>query len=576
MRTRPLIAMAASTVTVVALIAAPMSAGAATTNLAPFGIATASSSENDTVGPQNAIDGDAATRWSSAFADPQTLTVDLGALATVDSVELTWEAAHASAYTLATSTDGTAWTEVHAETAADGGVDEIALDGASLRYLRMTGTARATVYGYSLYEVEVLGEFTEQAVSMGADTLQLREKGTAQIPVRLNKPAATEVTVAYATADGTAVAGEDYQAAEGTLTFAPGETQKTIPVRGIDDTTDEPNKTFTVSISDPSDGVLASPRTETTVTVLDDDVTPTDGKPKTIRDFEGDVPIGPGPVGIFTFGGDADDHPVLTVPQVDRAGAPAGNHVLNVAYNAQLYGGFSDDLLYDRDPQDWSGYFGFRFWFKGGNTAPLPPGSGARINIEIKDGGVNGERSELWTTSFTDDFDDWTLIEIPFSQFVYRTDYQPIGGINHVLDLTAMWGYAFTPPVNRPGTFALDDIRGVRRGRCRRRSPRSAPTKPVYPVDEGDTAEVGITLTTTSGDPLDADVTVGVRGARRRRLRRHRGHGHLPGRHGDRRRPHRRGGDEEGRHRRGGRDRRRQARPCRTTCAWRRASPPRW
>jgi beta-glucosidase len=33
-------------------------------------------------------------------------------------------------------------------------------------------------------------------------------------------------------------------------------------------------------------------------------------------------------------------------------------------------------------------------------------------------------------------------------------------------------------------------------------------TKPVYPVDEGDTAEVGITLTTTSGDPLDADVTV--------------------------------------------------------------------
>ena len=49
------------------------------------------------------------------------------------------------------------------------------------------------------------------------------------------------------------------------------------------------------------------------MTVLDDDVTPTDGKPQTIRDFEGDVPIGapPGP-GLFTFGGDADDHPRLT------------------------------------------------------------------------------------------------------------------------------------------------------------------------------------------------------------------------------------------------------------------------
>ena len=274
------------------------------------------------------------------------------------------------------SADAQTWTTVHEEAAADGGVDEIALEHADLRYVRMTGTARATPYGYSLYEIEVLGEFTEQAVSLATPSAQVREKGTLRLPVRLNKAAGTAVTVAYATADGTAVAGEDYQAATGTLTFAPGETAQTIAVRGVDDTADEPNKTFTVSLLDPSAGVLVSPRAETVVTVLDDDVPPTGGEPRTIRDFEGDVPIGPGPAGIFTFGGDADDHPQLTVPQLARAGAPADNHVLNVAYHAQLYGGVVDNLFFDRDPQDWSGYLGIRFWWYGGNTAPLPPGSG--------------------------------------------------------------------------------------------------------------------------------------------------------------------------------------------------------
>ena len=500
MQIRPLVASAAAVLTTAALLVSPQIAHADPVNLAPFGVATATTSETSAVGPQNAIDGDPATRWSSLFTDPQSLTVDLGATASVDTVRLTWEAAYATAYTVATSTDGTDWTTIKDETAGDGGTDDVAADGATARYVRITGTARATAYGYSLYEVEVLGEFTEQAVSLASDALQLREKGTLQVPVRLNKPADTPVTVDYATHDGTATAGEDYQAAVGTLTFAPGEVAKTIPVKGIDDTADEPSETLTVTIAG------GSPRATTTVTILDDDIPPVTG-PKTIRDFEGDVPIGPGPAGIFTFGGDEDDKPILTTPVQAREGAPADNHVLHVKYNAQAYGGFSDDLLYDHDPQDWSGYLGFRFWFHGGNTAPLPPGSGPKINIEIKDGGVNGEQSELWTTSFTDDFDDWTLIQIPFSQFVYRTDYQPVGGINHLLDLTAMWGYAFTPPVNHPGEFALDDIQvyGVA-------LPPPVATvgtvKPVYPVDQGATAKIGVTLTTTSGDPLDSDISV--------------------------------------------------------------------
>ena len=56
---------------------------------------------------------------------------------------------------------------------------------------------------------------------------------------RLSRAATQAVTVDYATADGTAKAGEDYTAASGTLTFAPGESSKTVSVAVLDDAHDE-------------------------------------------------------------------------------------------------------------------------------------------------------------------------------------------------------------------------------------------------------------------------------------------------------------------------------------------------
>src|SRR6266545_3395512 len=160
-------------------------AHAATTNLALGALATATSSENAGLGPDKAIDGDPATRWSSAFSDPQALTVDLGARAHITGVTLRWEAAFATAYRVETSPDGSAWTPVHEESAADGGVDEITGLDVTARYARMTGTARATPYGYSLFEFEVYGEFVEQAVSIGVGARRLRGSGrNADVPGR--------------------------------------------------------------------------------------------------------------------------------------------------------------------------------------------------------------------------------------------------------------------------------------------------------------------------------------------------------------------------------------------------------
>ncbi|MBT2468165.1 discoidin domain-containing protein [Streptomyces sp. ISL-66] len=141
------------------ILANPERAGAAADPVISRGkAATASSSETSALGPQNAFDGDQATRWASAEGkDPQWIRVDLGADATVSRVKLSWEAAYAKVYRVEISPDGSTWTRLANETAGNGGTDDwTALSGKG-RYLRVYGTARGTAYGYSLHEVEVYG-----------------------------------------------------------------------------------------------------------------------------------------------------------------------------------------------------------------------------------------------------------------------------------------------------------------------------------------------------------------------------------------------------------------------------------
>ena len=79
----------------------------------------------------------------------------------------------------------------------------------------------------------------------------VREGPQAQLSfdVSLDRAAAVTVTVDYATADGTATAGADYTATSSTLSFAAGETQKTITVAVLDDAHDEGTETLTLTLS---------------------------------------------------------------------------------------------------------------------------------------------------------------------------------------------------------------------------------------------------------------------------------------------------------------------------------------
>jgi hypothetical protein len=118
--------------------------------------ATASSLENSSFPASAAVDGNTSTRWSSAFSDPQWLQVDLGSAATISQVTLDWETAYATAFQIQTSSDGTNWTTIYSTTTGTGGSQTLSVTGSG-RYVRMYGTARATQYGYSLWEFQVYG-----------------------------------------------------------------------------------------------------------------------------------------------------------------------------------------------------------------------------------------------------------------------------------------------------------------------------------------------------------------------------------------------------------------------------------
>jgi beta-glucosidase len=154
MRISTLVAAAALVASVV--VAVPSPDAHAATLLSQGRPATASSTEGAGTPASAAVDGDTSTRWSSAFSDPQWLQVDLGATATVSQVVLSWEAAYGTAFQLQTSDDAVSWTTIYSTTTGTGGTQTVDVTGTG-RYVRMYGTARATGYGYSLWELQVYG-----------------------------------------------------------------------------------------------------------------------------------------------------------------------------------------------------------------------------------------------------------------------------------------------------------------------------------------------------------------------------------------------------------------------------------
>jgi len=130
-----------------------------------LGKATAASSMISN--PLEAVDGNINSRWESIQGhDPEWMYVDLGSPHDIDSIKLIWENAYASLYSIDVSTDASSWSTIYNETdptrlsayAQPNLIDTIIVSASNVRYVRMYGTARATPYGYSIYEFQIYGK----------------------------------------------------------------------------------------------------------------------------------------------------------------------------------------------------------------------------------------------------------------------------------------------------------------------------------------------------------------------------------------------------------------------------------
>jgi len=123
------------------------------------------------------------------------------------------------------------------------------------------------------------------ALRIGDRTVTEGNTGTvsATFTVTLSAPSTQTITVAYSTGNSTASAGSDYETVAGTLTFAPGETSKTITVLINGDRGAESNETFVVNLSNPSSATIADGQGVGTITddeprISVSDVTKQEGK----------------------------------------------------------------------------------------------------------------------------------------------------------------------------------------------------------------------------------------------------------------------------------------------------------
>jgi disulfide oxidoreductase YuzD len=132
-------------------------------------------------------------------------------------------------------------------------------------------------------------------------------------------PSSKNVGVSYATGGGTATGGTDYTIANGTLSFGPLETTKTLTVEVKGDLVDEPDETFFVNLSNPQNATLADAQGQ--VTIRDDDV----GGALTVND----VSVAEGNTGtkdaVFTVSLGVPAASTITVQYTVAAGTASAN-----------------------------------------------------------------------------------------------------------------------------------------------------------------------------------------------------------------------------------------------------------
>ncbi|WPQ66470.1 PQQ-dependent sugar dehydrogenase [Chitinophaga sancti] len=128
-----------------------------------------SGNENAVTMPGSAaVDGDLNTRWSSAFEDPSSIYVDLGARYNISEVKITWENAKGKDYLVQVADTIGNWHTVKNITGNNDLINDHTGLTAAGRYVQIYGTARTTGYGYSIFELEVYGNGAARVANYNA------------------------------------------------------------------------------------------------------------------------------------------------------------------------------------------------------------------------------------------------------------------------------------------------------------------------------------------------------------------------------------------------------------------------
>lgn len=167
--------------------------------------ATSSPVENAGLSAAAAIDGLANTRWASTREDGAWIQFDFGAKTPIGYMKLVWENAYGKQYVLLASDDGQSWSQLRLVNNGQGGTEEFFNLGISARYIRMQGIARATQYGYSLFEAVFKSPGSDNTIMPGATSafaypangdglLPLPSSATPQESLQFTLPDGTLVT----------------------------------------------------------------------------------------------------------------------------------------------------------------------------------------------------------------------------------------------------------------------------------------------------------------------------------------------------------------------------------------------
>ena len=155
-----------------------------------------------------AIDGDNGTRWESAQTDDETWTLDMGQARTFSRIKINWEGAYAKEFTLSISNDGESWSSLYVETnLTQAGWQTIDVAETTARYIQYHGTKRATGYGQSFWEFQVLLpgvsvltkiELSAPAVAKVAEGVSLAARALDQNNAEMSVALSYEITPADA------------------------------------------------------------------------------------------------------------------------------------------------------------------------------------------------------------------------------------------------------------------------------------------------------------------------------------------------------------------------------------------